>query len=155
MILLSAVAVPTLTTYSKQSVFNWKKTCNDEIGQREDHKTNTETYEALIFLLNTELMLLYEFYPANSRLKTLPNLNLKYSINQINALYIHGKIYITGGISDKNKMAIEEYDAENNYWSVFMHYINGQNENCVLAYDNTSLDLKSSIFFFKLKMFIS
>ncbi len=150
---MSAVAVPTTLSLTDQSVFSWKNTCFDDKAKG-DHQS-VEKYEALVFLLNTELMVFYEFYPAKNKLKKLPSPSLKYMVNQTNVLYLNGKVYVTGGVLDRHTMAVEEYDADNNYWSTLMQYENSGKVNSVLTSDNGTLDFSPSVYFFKLKMFIS
>lgn len=80
--------------------------------------------EALIYLLNPEQSIMYEFYPARNKLKKLPPLKLKHNQLDTYIINIKSRLCVTGGIMDGNdelfpsNSAIEVFDENSNSWQV-------------------------------------
>lgn len=98
----------------------------------EESKDNFK--EALIYLLNMQLGVLYQFYPAKNKLKKLPNLLLKHTSNETSIICMKSKLYVTGGLLPKpgddsdtaeqtqdTGTAIEEYDDHKETWTLYMN----------------------------------
>ncbi|CAF0939246.1 unnamed protein product [Brachionus calyciflorus] len=108
--------------------------------------------EALLFILNPEQGILYEFYPGKNKLLKLPNLLLKHSKTESFILKIKSKILITGGLGDEEEkdgqFFVESYDRDTREWSVLTKYqansksLEDSSENGLFTFRN----------FFKLKM---
>ena len=97
--------------------------------------------EALIYLLDTQNSIIYEFYPAKNKLKKLPNLLYKHafeaSINTL-ILNIKSKVYVTGAMNASNNDTncslpanvnetggVECYDPDATSWSLFINKLDG------------------------------
>ena len=108
---------------------------DDELKQNLLYKNKKE---ALIYILNPQQGIIYEFYPAKNKLLKLPNLCLKHLPNETFILKIKSKLYVTGGILDTNTnssessiinndlsninaTAIEVFSKQTNSWSIFMN----------------------------------
>lgn len=116
-----------------ESVSGSGATCNEETTTIEKQLF---VKEALIYLLDTQNSVLYEFYPAKNKLKKLPPLVYKHSFDSnINTfiLNIKSKIYVTGALisssetnNDHNRTTgVEMFDPETNTWSVFVDDVAG------------------------------
>lgn len=101
-------------------------------GNDPAEETKDTFKEALIYLLNMQLGVLYQFYPAKNKLKKLPNLLLKHTSDETSIISVKSKLYVTGGLlpkpgeEDADQLqgmgtAIEEYDDHKETWSVFMN----------------------------------
>lgn len=111
--------------------------------------------EALIFIINAQQGILYEFYPAKNKLVKLPNLLLKHAQTNTFIIQIKSKLYVTGGyeseISDDGSgPIIEIFDQETKTWSIFMN-VEDKSES---SSDHASgpIHLMRLKHFFKLKM---
>ncbi|RNA28161.1 Kelch 2 [Brachionus plicatilis] len=79
--------------------------------------------EALMFILNPEQGLLYEFYPGKNKLLRLPNLILKHDKFASFVLKIKSQVIVTGGVGDEDGFFhIESYDRDTRQWSVLTKY---------------------------------
>lgn len=120
---------------------NFNENYTDLLFERREEK------EAVIYILNPQLGVLYEFYPAKNKLLKLPNLLLKHSPTDSFIVKIKSKLYVTGGVEKENiGSVIEVYDQESKQWSVFMDII----ENLNSVQNTECLHLTKN--FFKLKM---
>ena len=193
-VLAAAFPVKTLPT-STLSLFSWNCESDEDesaasLSERKSHNdikeddldsiqeecdeqmTLQSKKEVVIYLLNTQAGILYQFYPAKNKLKKMPNLLLKHSTNETALLYIKSKLYVTGGICDSESSddatvnskeaatAIEVFDEDRETWSVFMDKIDTRVSPSSSAFSlgnndsesasNDSVKLKKH--FFKLKM---
>ena len=160
---------------SSDSEANADENENDENFNGAEEINNKR--EVLIFLANLDEKLIYEFYPARNKLKKLPNLLLKHSINDTFVLEIKSNIYLTGGLNEDSIIqneseneqqltpnnvsgarygCIEKFDYETNNWEIFMDCIESLNINNV---DHSQEEGGTFVFpltnnLFKLKMSI-
>ncbi len=54
--------------------------------------------EVLIYLLNMEMGVLYQFYPAKNKLKKLPDLLMKHLSSETFLVHVNSKLHVTGAI---------------------------------------------------------
>lgn len=79
--------------------------------------------EALMFILNPEQGLLYEFYPGKNKLLRMPNLILKHDKYASFVFKIKSTVIITGGIgTEEGFYHIESYDRDTRQWSILTKY---------------------------------
>jgi hypothetical protein len=82
--------------------------------------------EALIYLLDAQNSLIYEFYPAKNKLKKLPNLLYKHCIDSTMNTFlmnIKRRVFVSGALlntQDDSETGIETFDPETNAWSLFV-----------------------------------
>jgi hypothetical protein len=129
----------------------------DENGAGDVHEVKLIKFEVVIYLLNADKKQIYEFYPARNKLKKLPNLLLRHSLNETYVISRGSKLYLTGGlkeasdgeVADSSAFFIEEFDSESNSWSLFVETRESANEKYLLA---NNLEFNLSNIFFKLKI---
>jgi hypothetical protein len=144
------------------------KTLSEEIQDEEDDEELRQNLlyknkkEALIYLLNPQQGIIYEFYPAKNKLLKLPNLCLKHLSNETFILKIKSKLYVTGGILDRNNSsgesslindnsninstAIEVFNKQTNSWSIFMNKLDSSsNLTSKLVLTNSQTNRSQSI----------
>jgi hypothetical protein len=90
---------------------------DDNDSQNNDSNCMRNKKEALIYLINVEKKVLYEFYPAKNKLKKLPNLTLKHAANQTFVLSIKSKLYVTGGILENELQKLKSTNLATNHTS--------------------------------------
>ena len=79
--------------------------------------------EALMFILNPDQGLLYEFYPGKNKLLRMPNLILKHDKYATFVFKIKSRVVVTGGIGDEEGFyEIESYDRDTHQWSILTKY---------------------------------
>ncbi len=136
----------------------------------DDEESLADFNEVLIYLLNMEMGVLYQFYPAKNKLKKLPNLLLKHLSSETFIIDIKSRLYVTGGIlADEEKettaaaTAIEVYDETSETWSIFINNINSiriSPTSSIFSIEDSSSDqqhrkpsdINETKRFFKLKM---
>jgi len=144
---------------------------NNETRTNNSNEFMRSKKEALIYLINPQKRILYEFYPAKNKLKKLPNLILDHSSNETYVLSIKSKLYVTGGYfetnqvlhdndttttstttnnnnnnNEENSNAIEILNEDKDNWSLFKNNLAFVPNNI----DNQSVQMTKH--FFKLKM---